>query len=87
MEQLKEQLRMRKFANNFITIPCLMLSAVMLIIAPNPLWMIIAAFNFILMLMNFSLINTMENSIASGEESSEKMRQRRLKELYGESDE
>ena len=87
MKSTERQLRIRKIANNFITMPCLTISVIMLLLTPALMWGLLAGFNFLVMMMNFSIISQLQNTINGVEISSEKARQQRVKDLYGGSDE
>jgi len=83
IETLVRQLRVRRFANNFITIPCLTISIVMLFVQPNILWVILAGFNMFTMMLNWALIRMLERQILSAEAHSEADRKKKIEELYG----
>jgi ABC-type bacteriocin/lantibiotic exporter with double-glycine peptidase domain len=83
LESLVRQLKVRRFANNFITIPCLLISIAMLFIQPTILWVILAGFNLSAMGLNWVVIRMLERQILSAEGQSEADRKKTIDELYG----
>lgn len=87
MKSIEHELRTRKIANNFITIPCLVISVIFSLFSFTPLWAILVVFNFLTMILNFSIIRKLENSIIVINNYHEKKRKQKIKELYGENNE
>jgi len=87
MHTPETQLKVRKFLNKFITIPCIVVGILFLITAPTTAWAVLTVFNFLIMLLHFSDINRLELEIYGDEATEEKKRLQRVKDLYGDRDE
>jgi len=83
LDSLVRQLKIRRFANNFITIPCLVISVTMLFIQPNILWTALTGFNIFTIGINRLLIRILKRQILSIEAEEEANRKQKVEELYG----
>ena len=87
-EHLEKHLKIRRFMNRWVSIPCLVICLVMLLTMPNMqlFWFLMSFLNAMAVTMNWTVGSMIERHLQSLDMISEVDRQRKIDELYGRSD-
>ena len=73
-EDIKRQIKWVSISNNYVTLPCLVLSLVMLIATTSSIWLLLAVFNLFIYLINKSTVRRYESMLHAAQELKRKIR-------------
>jgi uncharacterized membrane protein len=86
-EKLEKQIKIRAFSNTWITVPCFIISTMMLVYQPSILWLILSVFNVVTMLLNWTACRIHYRALQDLQAIEDLKRKKNIDSLYGRNEE
>lgn len=86
-EKLEKQIKICTFSNTWVTIPCFIISTIMLTYQPSILWLFLSAFNVAAMLLNWTAYRIHYRTLQDIQAIEDLKRKKNIDSLYGRNEE